>query len=134
MKYLLLLLLIGCTKSTLIPKTDGNILYSNKLIVNLDSTVLSITLMPYLHCYSLKENKPCIILVEATITLSKPIQKWISLELVRDSLGFKSSIGIVLPKNVTIIIFNTSFLLQTNIIAPQDIFRIEHVHLFNLIH
>lgn len=133
MKYLLFIILISyisCTKKEIItPQTDSNILISSKLVVNLDSTVLSITLMPYLHCYSLKENKPCIILVEATVTLSKAIQKNVRFELVQND---NEVIGMVLNKGFTSEIINTLFPLQTNVVAPPDIYKIRNVVLFNL--
>lgn len=140
MKYFILALLcISCSKAVNHPvpvQLDGNVLTSSNLVKNLGNTVLSVTLKPYLHCFNYRPGLPpipCEIYVEATVNLSNPIQQSVSFELVMLNPESQSSFVIVIAPNTTDAILNTPFPLQTNSVAPNDIFRIDKVSIFNFV-
>lgn len=133
MKYLVIaFLLISCTKSAVNTTTankSNNVLSSSYLIQDLDSTKLSITLEPTVVCYSYKNGeipKPCNIFVYATVTLSKPIESGLQIELQRQNLNDNSVVILVIAPNTVKAELNTGFQNQNNQDVP-DVVRIRKV-------
>jgi len=134
MKYLLLaFLFISCSKTMdhPLPTAKTNkVLVSDYLIKDLDSTVLSITMEPVLYCYGYKMGqtpRPCDIFVYATVTLSKPIDKGLQIELVqKNKYNDESAVTMIIFPNITTSLLNTGFSNQNNVDVP-DTYRIGKV-------
>lgn len=105
MKYILFLLLISCSKTTVTePMKADSIRVVDSVSVQVGGTSLVVRLDPILTCQSYKDNDPvkyCDIFVYATIKVLNPIDKGIKIEFSR---GNEHPVIIVAPmtKEVTL--------------------------------
>ncbi len=139
-----LFLLFSCNKSLDKPvETEKRTtLRVSDLVRNLDSTVLTISLVPEVVCYSYPNGsvpRPCDIFVEIRCVLSRPIRAGINVELTRsNTTGMlkytvePAMIGLYIAPNTRQISFRTT-LSNKNNQAVTDTYRISSLFVYNLI-
>ncbi len=147
MKYLVIVFLfLSCSKNINHPdsgsydnplpvKVNGNIFTSDFLVKDLDSSILSITLEAYLHCYAHEADEntqPCDVFVAAKVNLSTPLQTGLEIEVIKENQFTDSLIVFIIQPNQTEVTLNTGFSLLSNTKIP-NIFRIQKVTAISLV-
>ena len=144
-----LFLFTACTKSvdsvdTITIVSTVTKFASKALVRDLgNNTLLTITMIPVVTCYSYKNGeipKPCTILLDVNCTLSKPINRWLKIEINRSlceqwKLGqsILPSLVINMASNTTNSSMTSNFTNQDNITVP-DIYSIGEVSMFDMVY
>lgn len=116
--------------------------YDDSLTRNLgNGVVLRVALKPNVVCDPNDSSKPCITFVDIVCTLSKPVNKYIQVEIIKTNVVEKdknsgaigsppeTSIMITLAPNTTQLAFGSQIRVSANSIAPDE-FRIGKVMVF----
>jgi hypothetical protein len=145
----ILFLFTACTKNvdTVNPTTITETVtkfVSKSMVRDLgNNTVLTVTMTPVITCYSFKNGeipKPCTIFIDITCALSKPISRWLKIEINRTlsdtwKLGQSTlpSIVINMASNTEQSSMKSNFTNQDNVTVP-DIYSIGEVSMFDMVY